>query len=211
VENWDEETADPQPLYIRGTSGQFEFNTEGLKPARLELPSRHFALKPGLLTGTRDDFVCQQSQCSTVDTTPEVSPPFSPRTMLLSMDFSSVVSASGYSEEIVGSAYEEAVAALPTVGSARHLVGKCKPCAFAFKEGCESGASCEFCHLCPPGEKKRRKKHRKEVARHTRVMKAMQFAASMDLDAPYVALNEYQDWYPAHLQYPSGASRYQQQ
>merc|ERR1712087_895144 len=39
----------------------------------------------------------------------------------------------------------------------------CKPCAFVFKDGCESGANCTFCHLCAPGEKKRRKKEKRNV------------------------------------------------
>lgn len=45
------------------------------------------------------------------------------------------------------------------MGSAKHQEGKCKPCAFAWKpEGCGSGVECQFCHLCPPGEKQRRKR-----------------------------------------------------
>lgn len=50
---------------------------------------------------------------------------------------------------------------LPTVGSAGHIIGACKPCAFIFKGGCQSGTSCQFCHLCSPGEKQRRRKERK--------------------------------------------------
>jgi len=50
-------------------------------------------------------------------------------------------------------------AEFPTVGSAGHHRGKCKPCAFAWKEGgCESGVQCQFCHLCDAVEKKRRHK-----------------------------------------------------
>jgi len=49
-------------------------------------------------------------------------------------------------------------------GSIAHRLGKCKPCAFMYKEGCRSGMDCPYCHLCPPGEKQRRK----------RVMRAMQ-------------------------------------
>jgi len=47
-----------------------------------------------------------------------------------------------------------------SVGSAGHSYGNCKPCAFLWKyaSGCQSGTNCEFCHLCPAGEKKRRKK-----------------------------------------------------
>jgi len=47
----------------------------------------------------------------------------------------------------------------PTKGSALHGTGSCKPCAWHWKPGgCEAGASCSFCHLCPPGEIKMRKK-----------------------------------------------------
>eukprot|EP00931_Biecheleriopsis_adriatica_P044564 TRINITY_DN254_c0_g1_i2.p1 TRINITY_DN254_c0_g1~~TRINITY_DN254_c0_g1_i2.p1 ORF type:complete len:377 (-),score=75.31 TRINITY_DN254_c0_g1_i2:196-1326(-) len=52
-------------------------------------------------------------------------------------------------------------AEMPTKGSAGHHVGLCKPCAFVQKGGCESGVDCIFCHLCPPGEKSRRKKELK--------------------------------------------------
>mmetsp|Transcript_129439 Transcript_129439/g.360544 ORF Transcript_129439/g.360544 Transcript_129439/m.360544 type:complete len:290 (-) Transcript_129439:182-1051(-) len=49
---------------------------------------------------------------------------------------------------------------LPTVGSASHHLRLCKPCAFVATKGCKDGASCKFCHLCEPGEKKRRKKEK---------------------------------------------------
>lgn len=49
-------------------------------------------------------------------------------------------------------------AEIPTVGSAGHLWGVCKPCAFMHTKGCSNGIECKFCHLCFPGEKKRRKK-----------------------------------------------------
>lgn len=54
---------------------------------------------------------------------------------------------------------------MPTIGSAEHSSGRCKPCAFIFKDGCKSGVSCKFCHLCQPGEKKKRKKERKAQKR----------------------------------------------
>mmetsp|Transcript_82042 Transcript_82042/g.228669 ORF Transcript_82042/g.228669 Transcript_82042/m.228669 type:complete len:243 (+) Transcript_82042:133-861(+) len=53
---------------------------------------------------------------------------------------------------------------LPTVGSAGHDVGRCKPCAFAQK-GCRSGVDCQFCHLCELGEKKKRRKEKLQVRR----------------------------------------------
>lgn len=41
-----------------------------------------------------------------------------------------------------------------------HRHGQCKPCNyFWYKEdGCRQGANCTFCHLCPKGEIKKRKK-----------------------------------------------------
>lgn len=50
---------------------------------------------------------------------------------------------------------------LPSVGSAGHAYRQCKPCAFVYASGCENGALCNFCHLCEPGEKKRRQKERR--------------------------------------------------
>jgi len=47
---------------------------------------------------------------------------------------------------------------LPSLGSAGHYHGYCKPCAFFHTKGCGNGAACPFCHLCPPGEKKQRRK-----------------------------------------------------
>jgi hypothetical protein len=49
---------------------------------------------------------------------------------------------------------------LPTVGSAGHKWGACKPCAFLYKRGCQNGVQCSFCHLCDSGEKKRRQKEK---------------------------------------------------
>jgi len=52
----------------------------------------------------------------------------------------------------------------PSAGSKGHRAGFCKPCAFAMK-GCASGKDCNFCHLCESGEKKRRRKEKKQVIR----------------------------------------------
>ncbi|CAJ1461463.1 unnamed protein product [Effrenium voratum] len=42
-----------------------------------------------------------------------------------------------------------------------HDTSTCRPCAFFHTRGCENGSNCSFCHLCPPGEKKRRQKLRR--------------------------------------------------
>jgi hypothetical protein len=54
-------------------------------------------------------------------------------------------------------------AAVPTVGSALHASGSCKPCAFFHTKGCANGADCQFCHLCEKEEKRRRQQARWEV------------------------------------------------
>lgn len=53
-------------------------------------------------------------------------------------------------------------AACPSVGSAEHHLGVCRPCDFASRGvECRVGATCQFCHLCGPGERKQRKAQRK--------------------------------------------------
>jgi hypothetical protein len=45
-----------------------------------------------------------------------------------------------------------------------HAMGQCKPCAwFHHIGGCHLGSVCVFCHICPPGELKRRKKSKKSL------------------------------------------------
>jgi hypothetical protein len=56
---------------------------------------------------------------------------------------------------------------LPSLGSALHSSGLCKPCAFLHTKGCENQTTCSFCHLCEPGEKKRRQKHKRASLRRT--------------------------------------------
>jgi len=54
---------------------------------------------------------------------------------------------------------------MASAGSSAHDMGRCKPCAFMWTKGCENGAQCEFCHLCEPGEKKKRRKEKIENRR----------------------------------------------
>jgi len=49
----------------------------------------------------------------------------------------------------------------PSVGSAGHAGGNCKPCAFFHIKGCGNDTQCVFCHLCPAGEKKKRQKDKR--------------------------------------------------
>eukprot|EP00403_Amphidinium_massartii_P016928 CAMPEP_0178410634 /NCGR_PEP_ID=MMETSP0689_2-20121128/21084_1 /TAXON_ID=160604 /ORGANISM="Amphidinium massartii, Strain CS-259" /LENGTH=361 /DNA_ID=CAMNT_0020031823 /DNA_START=97 /DNA_END=1182 /DNA_ORIENTATION=+ len=56
-------------------------------------------------------------------------------------------------------------APLPSLGSADHALGVCKPCAFFHRKGCEKGPQCTFCHLCDEDEVKKRKREKKDKMR----------------------------------------------
>merc|ERR1712054_16364 len=56
-------------------------------------------------------------------------------------------------------------AALPSIGSLLHHKRECKPCTFFHTRGCENKEDCQFCHLCGPGEKKKRLKALKREQR----------------------------------------------
>lgn len=48
-----------------------------------------------------------------------------------------------------------------SVGSDLHQLGKCNPCAWNWRpSGCINGGDCMFCHMCPSGELKVRRKER---------------------------------------------------
>ena len=47
----------------------------------------------------------------------------------------------------------------PSKGSALHASGQCKPCAWFWKpRGCSNAEDCSYCHACPAGALKERKK-----------------------------------------------------
>lgn len=56
---------------------------------------------------------------------------------------------------------------MTSLGSKDHGTGRCRPCGFLYKDanGCQNGADCPFCHMCPPGEIKRRKKEKTQWRR----------------------------------------------
>lgn len=53
-----------------------------------------------------------------------------------------------------------AIAMQGSAGSALHGTGNCQPCAWFWKagRGCQNASTCSYCHLCPDGELKTRKK-----------------------------------------------------
>merc|ERR1719464_1195740 len=61
---------------------------------------------------------------------------------------------------------------LPSIGSAGHEMGRCKPCAFLHTRGCANGIACPFCHLCDADEKKRRRKEKVQSIRAVRKVRS---------------------------------------
>jgi len=58
------------------------------------------------------------------------------------------------------------ILSLPSMGSAAHGNGACSPCAWYWKHvGCLKGQECRYCHLCPDGELKRRRKKKVDMLR----------------------------------------------
>jgi len=57
-------------------------------------------------------------------------------------------------------------AALPSMGSKMHGTGACRPCAWFYKPGsCQNSHDCKYCHICPEGELKDRKKSKHAILR----------------------------------------------
>jgi hypothetical protein len=55
---------------------------------------------------------------------------------------------------------------VPSLGSVHHAGGECLPCAWHHgPNGCWHGTTCIFCHICPSGEIKRRKKIKRKLMR----------------------------------------------
>lgn len=49
----------------------------------------------------------------------------------------------------------------PSLGSMEHGTGECTPCAWFWKpESCLNAEDCRYCHVCPDGELKKRKKQK---------------------------------------------------
>jgi len=106
--------------------------------------------------------------CSTADSEPKVlpSPALSEATTTLNSPAPLVLALS----EAIPEQFD--ARQVPSVGSAGHAQGKCKPCAFLFKDGCMNGAHCKFCHLCPRDERKHRKQQRSAASKEQREVRA---------------------------------------
>jgi len=63
--------------------------------------------------------------------------------------------------------FDEAKLLAQPVAPQAHVVGECRPCAYFWgkQDGCRSGDTCKFCHLCQPGELKRRRREKDRFLR----------------------------------------------
>jgi len=80
----------------------------------------------------------------------------------------------------------------PSRASTAHASGQCRPCAWVHKEGggCKKGSRCRYCHLCPPGELKRRKRQKKLVQM---VMEMATAAANVPVEGGSVPFPEWRN------------------
>mmetsp|Transcript_79631 Transcript_79631/g.140932 ORF Transcript_79631/g.140932 Transcript_79631/m.140932 type:complete len:370 (+) Transcript_79631:110-1219(+) len=90
--------------------------------------------------------------------------------MTLAAGFSAHSSLAGITTGDEASAY--------SVGSKAHSAGRCKPCAFFHKQGCQNGSDCLFCHRCPPHEKQRRKRVRRKMIRDRMMRQAADYSTN---------------------------------
>jgi len=77
--------------------------------------------------------------------------------------------------------------ALPSIGSLLHHKKECKPCTFFHTRGCENAEDCQFCHLCGPGEKKKRLRAERHFKREAN---AAAFENARAVLASYSAMEE---------------------
>jgi len=144
------------------------------------------------------------SECSTTDasasepTTPTSARIDEPRAAMMTQDVAAEVS-SGYvpgrilqqsaaqcKQASVPLRLEDAVEpttsgtpACPSVGSAGHWLGLCKPCDFFHRDRCTNAAACKYCHLCGPEEGRRRRKQKQAMVKAAvRWQKAVGIAAA---------------------------------
>lgn len=74
----------------------------------------------------------------------------------------------------------------PSPASALHGTGKCSPCAWYWKpKSCLNAKGCAFCHLCPEGELKNRKKA-KLAARRANDVQALKLPVEVERETPRV-------------------------
>jgi len=58
-----------------------------------------------------------------------------------------------------------------SVGAELHQSGQCRPCAWFYKsKGCTHGSACNYCHVCPEGQVRGRRKEKDAQLRQQRIV-----------------------------------------
>jgi hypothetical protein len=116
-----------------------------------EIKSRKKVKVAGLRTGSKEDREISKTSEEAVTTTEEKTA----KSLFAPPGLGTPGKTTAESENAVVSSD----GTLPSVGSAMHGSGSCRPCAWFYKaQGCSNGSECRHCHLCPDGELKSRKK-----------------------------------------------------
>jgi len=138
----------------------------GLEPPAIVSPTA-FSLSLTLTTSTKVPFECGAACSSSWETASTADPaedilsqhecPPEPTTLVLNL-----------CDAIAGRIAFQCTAACPSLGSAGHHLGTCRPCDFAARGAdCRAGMACQFCHLCGPEERKQHKAQRRKPLRTT--------------------------------------------
>jgi len=179
----------------------------GLSPLPCSLAAQlRFGLCESLLEGAGDQLAPKierkrsgsidlDSECSTVDTAEaleDVAPPvpqtladtgYSPGRALRTeakLRLSAGPRLLSLVDTIAEPPQEGGLPGFPSVGSAGHHLGMCKPCDFVHRGSCRTGFACKFCHLCGPEANKQKKKERRKVVRAMARMQTEDEAAPDD-------------------------------
>lgn len=90
----------------------------------------------------------------------------------------------GSGSECAGQSLRVPKHSTPSVGSVLHEAGDCRPCAWYWKpSGCENMSACIFCHMCPEGEVKNRKKSKLVALRQARRVEKLDGGIDVDGDS----------------------------
>lgn len=149
-------TTTPEPAAMKSPTGATPLSLQGLLAEPAVQPEAGSRVAPSLPPWSHIPLPMPipASPMTCPPTPPASSAPKNPNSPAVKLDL-----AEALPEPKLGSPEQ------PTVGSASHRLGNCKPCAFLYTKGCMNGVECPFCHLCDTGEKKRRQKEKREQRR----------------------------------------------
>lgn len=161
----------PMPVAAGAAPGNLP---EGTQMLLMQVPGHHpspgffqMPVQPGQLgqipgAGAQMVFVAPASAAVSASAPAPAEPQPAPQEPGLVSDTNALQHAAGrqlFNEAMDPATLDGANTNLPSKGSTLHGTGRCSPCAWFWKaRGCNSGFDCTYCHMCPEGELKSRKK-----------------------------------------------------